>query len=617
MPTRLLWRKDRKSEAGAVAILVAASLTMLLIAAAMVLDFGIARLDRQTNKSAADSAATAGLRAMDSNAKYNSNGQLYSFEGVCGALNTLKANNPELADLEWAPCDDPDSLKLVCDPDDTDTHALFSGTTGAYQVIIQSPYEVTSGGFAEESLSTLANDTGDPDLEGCDQIGVIVTQSRTPGIGSLATSGDLVTRIRSVGRVYLDSEDDRGVALLLLERRDCDAIVINGSNSFVRVNGVLDSPGFIHSDSLGDICTGQQRILVGDHANGIFAARAQTGPDGPAPGLIRVRAIGTSTEERAYDSVVNVVAEDSQPTTGGLVKRSPADIRYMQGAKLALAEYQTALAESGAEAYDWVKVPCSSTEDELEAVEGTRLWIDCTSGSQNFTTANVTLQQKEIFFDAKKVAANNLSMPKATRVFIKGDTATNGVALSVSETSFAMNQGVTGPPGCPAGGDRGRLVIGAGSINANSGGNVRLCGTSVILAGGSQTGCIPAQIGTEPTSTPCNGRITLGGPTTWTAPNTKTADVTTTDYLDLEDLALWTEADGSHDVGGGGVMTLSGVFFLPNGEFKVHGGASQDVKNSQYIARKFRADGGSNLVMAPNPYDVITIPVIGGFALVR
>lgn len=602
----------RKSEAGAVAIIVAASLTMILIAAAMVLDFGVVRLDRQTNKSAADSAATAGLRGMDSNAKYSSNGLLYSFEAVCGALNTLKANNPDLAGLNWGSCADPDKLKIVCDPDNGTTHALFSGTTGSYQVTIQSPYDVASGGFAEESLPTLANDTGDPDLEGCDQIGVIVTQSRRPGIGSLATSSDLVSRVRSVGRVTLETEEDSGVALLLLERRDCDAIVINGFNSFVRVGAVGPSPGFIHSDSLGDICTGQQRILVGEHANGIVAARS-----GAIPGLIRVRAIGTASALRAYDSLTNVVAEGGQPTTGGLVTRSPADLRYIQGVRQAISAYQT---EAGTGGTGWTLMPCNSSKAELEAVApSARIWIDCPSGSQTFNTANVELRQSEIFFNAKTVAANNLSMPNATRVYISGNPGTNGISLSVSTTSFAMNQRTAGSPACPpvSTTPRARLIIGAGSISANSGGNVRLCSTSVILVGGSPTGCVPTQVGTEPTSTPCNGRITLGGPTTWTAPDRLDLNPTAADYLDLEDLALWTEADGSHDVGGGGVMTLSGVFFLPNGEFKVHGGAAQNVENAQYIARKFRADGGSNLLMAPNPYDVITIPVVGGFLLVR
>jgi hypothetical protein len=89
------------------------------------------------------------------------------------------------------------------------------------------------------------------------------------------------------------------------------------------------------------------------------------------------------------------------------------------------------------------------------------------------------------------------------------------------------------------------------------------------------------------------------------------------DWLDFEDMAVWVEASGSHDMGGGAAMRLSGVFFLPNGEFKVHGGANQDVRNSQYIARRFRADGGSLLELQPNPYDVIGVPALTGFTLVR
>ena len=129
---------------------------------------------------------------------------------------------------------------------------------------------------------------------------------------------------------------------------------------------------------------------------------------------------------------------------------------------------------------------------------------------------------------------------------------------------------------------------------------------------------MPVTLGQAPSDTvTCNGRLSLGGPTDWTAPSTTPTKATEADWDDLEDLAVWSEANGSHDVGGGGAMRLSGIFFLPNGAFKVHGGSSQDVKNSQYVARTFRADGGSVLEMQPNPYDVVGIPALSGFLLVR
>ena len=59
----------------------------LLIGTAMVLDFGLVRLDRQENKSAADTAVMAGLRFAD-----GGDTDVYTERAVCGALSFLKAN---------------------------------------------------------------------------------------------------------------------------------------------------------------------------------------------------------------------------------------------------------------------------------------------------------------------------------------------------------------------------------------------------------------------------------------------------------------------------------------------------------------------------------------------
>ena len=77
---------------GAVAILVALSMTVVLVATAMVLDFGIARVDRATNKGTTDAAVLAGLRGLvgvDYDRK--------PWRGVCAALTYLGANGEQLA----------------------------------------------------------------------------------------------------------------------------------------------------------------------------------------------------------------------------------------------------------------------------------------------------------------------------------------------------------------------------------------------------------------------------------------------------------------------------------------------------------------------------------------
>ena len=68
--------RTASDERGAVAIVVALSMVMLLVTAAMVLDFGVVRVDRQRAKSTADSAVMAGMRAAD-----GKTGDVYSFPG--------------------------------------------------------------------------------------------------------------------------------------------------------------------------------------------------------------------------------------------------------------------------------------------------------------------------------------------------------------------------------------------------------------------------------------------------------------------------------------------------------------------------------------------------------
>ena len=585
-------------------VMVAMSMVAVLVAAALVLDFGIARLDRTQNKSVADSAVTAGMRGLDMG-----DARTHSFNGVCQALNFLKANKPALSSLSWAPCSDPNKLATICKWDDPLTHASFTGSANGVTVEIRSPYDLNSAsstGWREEALGTLAADRLTTQ-DSCNHLAVVVRQTRQPGLGSLATDSDMTTAVRSVGRVAETTLDDQPVALLLLERMDCNAVVVNGSNSFVRVLANGNAPGLIHSDSTGELCSGSSSILTGDHASGIIARSGSNGP-----GLIRVRAVGTPKGVHAYDSATNVVAEGGAVGPGPLVGRRPVDVRYMAAARAAVSDYEMQAATAGV---GWTTRNCNASKAQLESVTG-KLWINC--GTNTFNTAGVTLSASTVFFDAKSISASNLAMPNATTVYVKGDTSTNGNGVSISGSSFSMGSGssntscLTTPTLT-----RSRLIIGAGSFSSNPSSTVKLCGTTVVLRGGVAGGCIPTVQGAAPMDVTCNGRINMSGATDWTAPNGVVGQATPADWLQFEDMAVWTEASGGHDIGGGAAMRLSGVFFLPNGEFKVHGGANQDVRNSQYIARRFRADGGSQLELKPNPYDVIGVPALTGFELVR
>ena len=599
--------RPRRPEDGAVTVMVAMSMVAVLVAAAMVLDFGIARLDRQANKAVADSAVAAGMRGMDLG-----DARTHSFSGVCQALSFLRANKPALSSLTWAPCSDTNKMATICQWDDPQTHAVFTGAASGISVEIRSPYDLTTSGWPEEGLSSLASDQLTPQ-DACNHVAVIVRQTRQPGLGSLATDSDMTTSVRSVGRVAEGTLDNQPVALLLLERYGCNTVVVNGSNAFVRVLANGASPGLIHSDSNGSTCSGTQRILMGDHPNGIIASSSTS-----SPGLVRVNAMGGSTAPHSYDSATNVVAQGGAVGPGPVVSRSPVDARYMAAARSAVADFETQQATNGT---GWEVKRCGAAKADLQAVIG-KLWINCTTGNKTFDmSGGVTLNASTIFFNADTVSAPGLAMPNATRVYVRGTTAPNSPAVSVSG-SFSMGPG-SGNASCPNTVTtptltRARLVVGAGSFVSTPSDSVKLCGTTMVLRGGVPGGCIPSVYGVAPSDTvACNGRLDIAGSTDWTAPNKIQGQATSADWSDFEDLAIWAEAMGNHDIGGGGTMRLSGIFFLPNGNFQVHGGSSQDVRNTQYIARRFRADGNSILELQPNPYDVIGVPALTGFTLIR
>ena len=77
-------RSRQHDERGAVAIMVAFLMVVLLVSGGIVLDIGFARYEKNINKSAADQAVTAGLQASNSGT-----GDVYNANAVCAAYRFL------------------------------------------------------------------------------------------------------------------------------------------------------------------------------------------------------------------------------------------------------------------------------------------------------------------------------------------------------------------------------------------------------------------------------------------------------------------------------------------------------------------------------------------------
>jgi len=650
-----------QDERGAAAIIMALTITLILVAAGLVLDFGIIRLDRQANKLVADDAVMAGLRAAD-----GGSADMFTQRGVCAALAFLKANKPELSALPDTSCNGNwAASQRICDqanPNGANSATNYLQSTTAngvsYTVQIKAPYQVSEGNFPEESLATLANDPSQ--MNGCDQLAVIITETRTPGLGRIITD-HISTRTRSVGRVSV-GPGHRPPALLLLERTHCSVLVVgaagSGTASSIRVNASGDTPGTIHSDSAAtesDCGSGSnQQVFQGKQANGIVA-----GASSVASGWITSVAAfnhkddATPFDPIAYDSLQNVHALSPTgallpPDGMPMVTRGPVDDRYADGVRTALKnakDYIWGLNPNNPGS-PWTRVTCNPGLASLAALTASdSLYVDCPGNSGivlgSGTTPAVIGAGRIVFNGFIKGGA--ISMPNATSVYIT-NTASNGsqvnadgVALSGSDAfcmqAVSCDAATASSYMCPLSASVGsaKLYILKGSFK-QTGGLLRLCHTTILLLGGQDDGCVPSTNGTAPTLTPCNGAagsgqlLVNGGIQDWTSPNAFAASIPDADQASAwgngEDLALWAESAATtsdkYSMGGGGFMNVVGIFMTPNAvPFQLNGGSSQGLINAQFIASTFAIGGNSNLTMTVDPDNTVTIPALDKFVLVR
>jgi len=677
---RLARMRGNRDERGAVAIVVALAMTTLLIITAMVLDFGLARVDRQTNKSASDAATSAGVYALD-----GPDGKPRDYQGVCTAIRYLRENDARFAGVTsgsgvWTdgngsaltdPCGDSTLLQThICVGGDKSTWGVFTWN-GSWEgdpmrVVIQSGYQLAGSGWQEESL--LASDQTD-DAQGCNQLAVMITENRQPGLGSLATSSDLVTSVRSVGRVKPGPGGD-APAMLLLKRTGCPSLQVGSTagSSWVKVLGKYSpstgasQPGTIHADADGSGCS--DSVFYGKAASGIvaYAAPLASGaPDPKKPG--QITSVAATHGLSSYDSISNVYSSDQVSGTGGahsaasgrkLVTRKPVDDRYLATVRTAISQAQTSVfgsltaGNAVASGYDVATCNSNGTVTLPSPAASTKLYVDC-----SLVKSSPPIPYQTVVFNGGIAPGNpsTISMPNADHVYIFGNSGDavslgTGGALSVhaNTTTFDSSTGQ-----CMSGvvaGSKAVVFVRNGDLK-ETGGLLRLCNTTVFMMGGQPDGCLPAGYSDiasapAPTQTPCagttgNGQIKqTGGSVDWTAPNVldktmeangdPTSDALTnwTDPNGPEDLALWDESAGTNNnpaytMAGGGTFHLQGIFMVPNADpFSLTGNSNLVLTNAQFVVTSLAlASNNTTLQMAVDPNATVTLPKLHVVGLVR
>jgi Flp pilus assembly protein TadG len=669
-----------RDERGAVALLVAAGMTALLVVAAMVLDFGLVRLDRQKVRNGVDAAVMAGLRASD-----DGTGKIHTQRAVCAALDFLRTNDASMAGLPTGTLDcntaGADWLKTCnkADPFGSASAVSYTGTTTSGNitttVTVKMPYLLTDGGYREETYTSVTGDVSE--LNNCDQLAVLVTRSVKPGLGSLATSSDLTSRMRGVGRVLIDG-GDLAPALLLLERETCGVLTVGsaGSGSRIKVFGSGAAPATIHADTAatGSGCGSgsNQQVFQGKQADGVVAYGATNGDSGQITSYATKTgvsdAVVTDGSGQVYGTTATV--DGGSGTTSGvtsrdLVTRRVVDERYLPAVRLWSQAAYTEWTKSHGAPAGYTRFGCPSSADmtAMAAMNAlSSVYIDCPQNPG--ITLDGTIGAGRIYFHGF-IKNGKLSMPNATDVYVD-NTDDGGARISSDAITLGNNNGfciratacdTLAVGTCATTGttvlSQARLTVRRGAITT-TGGLLRLCNTAVLLQGGqlgngtptNPGGCVPRDTMADspptqyeplpPTATPCvgasssagNGFLSLSGTTDWTAPN-RYDDMSALHmsrgqqkaaWANLEDLALWTETYGTgpaFKMAGGGALHVGGSFAAFNAHpFTVTGSGAQDLTDAQFLTRSFAVDGGATLTMRAFK-DAVKIPELGPFLLVR
>jgi hypothetical protein len=672
-----LLHRARTDERGVVVLLVAVGMTVLLAMLALVVDLGQLRSDRRVNKSVADVSVRAGLGVLD----------LGPWAGVCRARDYLRTNSAisgfDAGSQVWSkptspatvlstsPCANPGtapytSLCRATAPGvpDPSTWARFTATAGGgrFTIEIQSGYVLPDPRFAEDADAI--GDGGDVDKASCDNLAVIIKETRAPFFAGAADAGEAKsTTIRSVGRLSDLRVEEYSPALLLLEEQGCDVLSVNSNNSRVFAQPYQSYPGVIQVDSSGSgTCASNQAILNGAATSGgpsimacsansrvagcLTTANGSTSPTagtGSNPSRIGMYALNFTHPAGDYLTSGPGSYGDTTAVRASRSGRGPLDKVYRNNvvaldtqAKAVLTGNSgmppgcTAIVANSCTAAGRTWLVLQPTDcgalSSFFSVSGRtaaqNIWFNCNLAVGSALT--LTASNAYIVITGQLTVTHTFAMHDPRTLYVGGSSSGNNIGLDVGNGGNLNVNNKTPTASCPVSDPSAQatIVLGAGEFKVASGGVVHLCQSFAFLANG--YGKVPATDGTSPCTCAYTGKVNIGSGATvdWSASNRVDGRRPTTEEIQtthrFEDLGLWTEAGGAQSMSGGGGSQMTGVFFLGNADaFTLAGNSGANVYlSAQFISRRMKVTGGSTVNLVLDPTDSVPV-VIYDMVLVR
>lgn len=641
-------------EDGAVAIVTAILLTVLIGFAALVIDLGLVRADVRSSQSAADASVTAAGLELDPTVPN-------SFRSACQAGWTYFLANVDGDPTTPDPCDNFADAVFLQGSITCDSRAAGGAPTSNPSVDAPLYVERAFGQFTfymqmpvPDSDPLMTGQAANSEFDGddpCERIGLRISRTRDnllAGVLGFPTSGSSVD---AVSRRVLGGNEKEYATLIVLEPDKCLAIGAQAGTGVIVFNDKDSSvtppkltPGVITSDSDGDqcggtiydtggngyICAGVSPIAPATYTSA--AVLIDDGPSGKGVCDIPETELVEGTL-RSFDPVPGEWGSDPEGLKPDVVEaprrvtREPIDHAFN-----CRTSYPTFSATTPQYYYQDDGNEPKVASCKSRNVAGIDLLVDAyidggvvhrtlsgapTNGFVEVDCSSPTSAAAKVIVNCKKTGSTplQLTLSGAETVIIEqfasgnspGVAIGNGEYLRVTPSASAKDAIVVLPEGGINLGGAGELQFnrsfvylhdadGAG-LNSSSSGLVRWTA--------------PAETGWDDSTAPhtavgCS-TYQLGGHTLPTS-------------ACFEDLALWSNSTvNPQKLAGQSNIDAEGIFFVPNagrdavnGSFALNGGGSGlDLSDAQFFVWRLSLEGQAPVLMRPNPDRFIATPAYG------
>lgn len=629
-----------RREDGAVAVVTAISLVAMVLAAALVIDLGMIRVDARRSQTAGDVAVTAAaaeLKADDAFVEACQQAWAYFTASVSGSAAAPLADCSTQYGPAFGSCQD---RAESSQPPTTSTAGAgpvqLQKDFGDYTLLMQMPVRHLNDGAAitvtDDIMGDQAYDTSFDGSLPCQRIGIRIRHNRDhvlAGVSGFLTGS---SNVDAVARTTPTGDDPEYPTLIVLEQFDCPTLSTTGRGKVIIQNVYsgpdLEAAGIIKADSdatdgsCGGASGNSQVFNPGTAGNSLICAGVDARPPGTIAtiianvdcGMVLPNSIqAVSSSHLALAQFLAGGSDDEQleyDPVGGDDRTTRKPVDYLFNCLDTMSgDYPTNATAPQYPEDSFEPVPeCENANrtphiDELIAATmtgspPTGFTVYNTCGS----TAPVNIQY--VYVDCDKMPRADFT---SDVVVLRGGSADKkavdiGTGQSVSVTPHTAGSSI--------------FVVREGNVDVSGTATVAFNDTAVYLHDGvvkvtgadSLTWTAPDEQGYFPV-----GHANEGTPDQC-APLAAAND--TPHPSCFQHLALWSNSGDGHSLGGNGAFSVRGIFFTPNADFTLSGnGSSGDppllLENAQFFSRTISVAGGAGIIMKPDPNVFAPDPTFG------